>query len=220
MTEQLLQLEHEPMQAAPERPTVNQIAHPVHPVIADRWSPRAFSDRLVEPAVLRSVLEAARWAPSAANAQPWHFILATKDDPDGHERLLGTLMEGNIRWANRAPVLMLVIVKQYSNREGVLTSRSLYDAGLAVGALTFEAGARGLVVHQMGGFYEAKVRETYSVPEGYEPAAALALGYPGDPESLPEDLRAREQAPRTRKDLADFVFGGEWGQSADLVRGS
>jgi nitroreductase len=151
------------------------------------------------------------------NSQPWHFIVATKDDPDAHIRLLNTLMEGNIRWAHRAPVLMLVVVKQYKNRDGTLSSRSLYDAGLAVGALTFEAGARGLAVHQMGGFYDDKVRRTFSVPEGYEPAAAIALGYAGDPDTLPEDLRQRELAPRTRKDLSEFVFSGEWGRAADLV---
>jgi nitroreductase len=207
------------MQAATETPAINPTAHPVHPLIAARWSPRAFSERHVEPEVLRSVLEAARWAPSASNMQPWHFLVATLGDPEEHKRLVDTLMDGNIRWASRAPVLMLVIAKQYSNRDGTPTSRSLYDAGLAVGALTLEAGARGLLVHQMGGFYADKVRQTYSIPEGYEPAAAIALGYPGDPDTLPDDLRERELAPRTRKDLSEFVFSGQWGRTADLVRG-
>jgi nitroreductase len=206
------------MQLTQEKSAVNPTAHPVHHVIADRWSPRAFADRSVEPAVLRSVLEAARWAPSAMNSQPWHFIVVTRDEPEAHGRLLRTLMDGNIRWAHRAPVLMLVIAKQYADRNGVPTSRSLYDAGLAVGALTFEAGARGLMVHQMGGFHEDKARQVFSIPDGFEPAAALALGYSGDPDTLPEDLRTRELAPRTRKELAEFVFGGEWGVAADLVR--
>ncbi len=205
------------MQAVSEMPAINPTAHPVHHLIAKRWSPRAFGSQAVEPAVLRSILEAARWAPSAANAQPWHFIVATKDDPEAHARVLNTLMDGNIRWAINAPVLMLVIAEQYKNREGALTSRSLYDTGLAVGALTLEAGSRGLLVHQMGGFYEDRVREAFSVPEGYEPAAAIALGYPGDPDSLPEDLRSREKAPRTRKELSEFVFGEQWGRPAGIV---
>jgi nitroreductase len=204
-------------QIAPEKPRSAESEHPIHPLIAGRRSPRAFGGQPVAPATLRSLLEAARWAPSAANMQPWHFIVGTAEEPEAHSRLVSVLFDLNVRWAARAPVLMLVVVKQYADREGNLTNRSLYDAGLAVGALTFEAAARGLVLHQMGGFDAGKARELFAIPEGHEPAVAIALGYPGDPATLPDDLRDREQAPRTRKPLADFVFANTWGESSTLV---
>ena len=146
------------MQLAPEKPQTMPDTHTLHPIIAERWSPRAFSQSDVDPAIVRSVLEAARWAPSAANRQPWNFIVASARDADAHQKLLDVLFDMNARWARHAPILMLVVASQYSDREGNLTSRSLYDAGLAVGALTFQAGHHGLVVHQMGGFDAAKAR--------------------------------------------------------------
>jgi nitroreductase len=112
---------------------------------------------------------------------------------------------------------MLAVAKLYADREGNVNQRSLYDVGLAVGTLSVQATAHGLVVHQMGGFHGDKAREVFGLPEGYEPVAAIALGYPGDPNTLPEDLRDRELAPRTRKPLADFVFSGEWGLPTALV---
>lgn len=205
------------MQATLEQTRAAEADHPIHPLIAERWSPRAFSERPVAPETLRSVLEAARWAPSAANMQPWHFLVATADEPVAFERMVNVLMEGNIRWARQAPVLMLVVAKLYTDREGNPTPRSLYDVGLAVGTLTVQASAHGLAVHQMGGFHADKARETFEIPEGYEPVAAIALGYVGDPHTLPEDLRTRELAPRTRKPLNEFVFGDTWGQAARVT---
>lgn len=192
--------------------------HPVHPLIASRWSPRAYSERPVSRETLRSVLEAGRWAPSAANMQPWHFIVASKAESEAYRRLLGVLMEGNTRWAQQAPVLLLAVAKLYTDREGNVNQRSFYDLGLAVGTLTVQATALGLAVHQMGGFYAEKAREAFHIPDGYEPLAAIAIGYEGDPETLPEDLRERERAPRTRRPLAEFVFDGEWGQPSPLVQ--
>ena len=191
--------------------------HPVHPLIAQRWSPRAFSARPVDPALLRSVLEAARWAPSAANQQPWHFIVAPLSDPSLHARLLGTLLEKNQEWAQHAPVLMLIIAKHYTDRNGNSNTRSYYDAGLAVGSLTVQATAHGLVVHQMGGFDADKAREEFGIPKDHQPLAAIALGYLGDAQDLPDDLREREQAQRTRKPLRDFVYGGTWGESSAIT---
>jgi nitroreductase len=202
------------MQLAPEKPRTTSDNDLLHPIIAERWSPRAFSQSDVDPAIVRSVLEAARWAPSAANRQPWNFIVASARDSDAHQKLLSVLYDMNVRWAQHAPVLMLVVATQYTDRDGNLTSRSLYDAGLAVGALTFQAGHHGLVVHQMGGFDAAKAGEVFNIPAGHEAIAALALGYAGDPDSLPDDLRERELAPRTRKQLAEFVYEGSWGRPA------
>ena len=189
----------------------------VHDLLRRRWSPRAFAERPVEPTKIRSVLEAARWAPSSANQQPWSFVIATKEDSAEHARLLGMLMEGNVRWAHNAPVLMLVVARLYTDRDGRPSQRSLYDVGLAVANLTTQATALGLFVHQMGGFYADKARAEFAMPDGYEPVAVLALGYLGDPETLPEDLRARETALRTRKPLEEFVFSGRWGYNSPLA---
>ena len=189
----------------------------VHDLLRRRWSPRAFAERPVEPTTIRSVLEAARWAPSSANQQPWSFVVATKEDSAEHARLLGILMEGNVRWARHAPALILVVARLYTDRDGRTSQRSLYDAGLAVANLTTQATALGLFVHQMGGFYTDKAREAFAIPDGYEPVVELALGYLGDPESLPEDLRTRETAVRTRKPLEEFVFSGRWGQTSPLA---
>jgi nitroreductase len=189
----------------------------VHDLLRRRWSPRAFAQRPVAPAQLRSVLKAARWAPSAANPQPWSFVVATKEDSAEHARLLGILMEGNIRWARHAPVLILVVARLYTDGDGRLSQRSFDDTGLAVANLTTQATALGLVVQQMGGFYADKAREEFAIPDGYEPVAVLALGYLGDPESLPEDLRMRETALRTRKPLEEFVFSGRWGHTSPLA---
>jgi len=184
--------------------------HPIHSYLQHRWSPRAFDERSVDPATLRSLFEAARWSASGGNRQPWFFVVATKDDPEAYARLLGILNEKNALWARRAPVLMLVVAQLYPGPDGQPSLRSLYEVGLAVGNLTTQASAHGLAVHQMGGFDAAKAREDLRIPEAYEPVAAIALGYAGDPQTLPDDLRERELAPRARKPLGEFVFDGEW----------
>ena len=182
---------------------------PIHDLIRERWSPRAFADRSVEPEKLASVFEAARWAASAANQQPWHFLLATKEDPEAHARFVSLLWELNVRWAQHAPVLILVVAKHYEvpGRERA----SLYDVGMAVGNLVTQAVALGLTTHQMGGFDANKAVEILHIPAGHEPLAMIALGYPGDPDALPDDLRVREVAPRTRKPTSEFVFADRWG---------
>ena len=191
--------------------------NPVHELFERRWSPRAFSARAVEPEKLRSMLEAARWAASCFNEQPWHFIIAAKADADGYERLLGCLAESNALWARHAPVLMISVASLNFKRNGKPNRHALHDTGQAAAHLALQATALGLAVHQMAGFDLAKAREQFSIPEGFEPVAAIAVGYPGDPEDLPEDLRARELAPRTRRPLEDFVFGGSWAQTSNLL---
>lgn len=193
--------------------------YPIHDLLKRRWSPRAFSDRRVEPDTLRSLLEAARWAPSSNNAQPWSFIVATKEDQAEHGRLLSCLVEGNSLWAQRAPVLMVSVARMSFEDEGTPNRHAFHDVGQAVADLSVQATALGLVVHQMAGFHPDKVRELYGIPKEFEPVAAIALGYPGDPESLPERLKKRELAPRERKPLTDFVFSGRWGQTSLLVSG-
>jgi nitroreductase len=198
-----------------EKPAATQ--YPIYELLKRRWSPRAFSDRRVEPDTLRSLLEAARWAPSSNNAQPWSFIVTTKDDEAGHSRLVACLMEGNIPWAQRAPVLMVSVARMSFEDEGKPNRHAFHDVGQAVANLTMQATALGLFVHQMAGFYPDKVIELYGIPKEFEPVAAIALGYPGDPESLSERLKQREVAPRERKPMAEFVFAGRWGKTSPLI---
>jgi nitroreductase len=200
-----------------EKPAETQ--YPIHELLKRRWSPRAFSNRIVEPDTLRSLLEAARWAPSSYNEQPWSFIVATKDDPVEFGRLLSCLVEGNIQWAQHAPVLMVSVARLSFEEDGKPNRHAFHDVGQAAANLTVQATALGLFVHQMAGILPDKVRALYGVPEQYEPVAAIALGYPGDPQSLPERLRNRELAPRERKPLTEFVFTGRWGQPSPIVTG-
>ena len=193
--------------------------YPIHELLRERWSPRAFADRMVEPEKLRSLLEAARWAPSSFNEQPWSFIVATKEHPGEYGRLLSCLVEGNVRWAQHAPVLMLSVARLAFERNQKPNRHAFHDVGLAVENMVIQATALGLAVHQMAGFHVDKARELFSIPDGHEPVAALVLGFPGDPAGLPEDLRERERAPRIRKPLESFVFSGQWGQPSRLVHG-
>src|SRR5688572_11639448 len=185
--------------------------HPIIDLLGRRWSPRAFADRPVEPEKLQSIFEAARWAPSSFNAQPWSFIVATKQDPADFQRMLECLVEGNQTWARSAPVLMVSVATSAFAHNGKPNRHAFYDTGAAVAILTVQATALDLYVHQMAGFIPEKVRAAYNVPETAEPVSAIALGYLGDPGSLPDDLRKREETPGQRKRVSDFVFSTGWG---------
>jgi nitroreductase len=190
---------------------------PLHSLVRERWSPRAYSDKLVAPEVLRSLFEAARWAPSSSNLQPWAYVVATKDDPENFAKMLGTLVEFNSGWAKQAPVLVLSVAQVKMPKDGSPNRWALHDVGSASAQLTFEANNRGLWVHQMAGFDPEKARQVFLIPQDWEPVAAMTIGYPGDPHSLPERLRDRELAPRTRKALSEFVITGGWGHTAPFV---
>jgi nitroreductase len=175
-----------------------------------RWSPRAFSERLVEPEKLASMFEAARWTASCYNEQPWSFIVATRDDAAEFARLLGCLIEGNQAWVARAPVLIVSVARLNFAQSGKPNRHAIYDVGQATAHLILQATAMGLFAHPMAGFHPDKVRELYGVPEGFEPVAAIAAGYPGDPAALSESLRQRELAPRVRRPQAEFVMRGRF----------
>jgi nitroreductase len=192
--------------------------YPILDVLQRRWSPRAFAERPVERETLRSLLEAARWAPSTGNEQPWSFLVATKDDPAAYARLLSCLSENNQRWAGAAPVLMISVASLRFTRNDQPNRFAFHDVGLAVENLVIQALAMGLYVHQMAGFSPEKARELYKLPASAEAVAAIALGYLGDPQTLPDDLRERELTPSVRKPLQEFVFGGQWGQTATWVQ--
>lgn len=187
---------------------------PLHDLVADRWSPRAFMDRSVPVESLRTILEAARWAPSCYNDQPWFFLVARREDGEEFDRMLSCLVEANRTWASKAPVLMLTVARTTFARNGKPNRHALHDVGLAVAGLTFQAADTGLAVHQMAGLDPARAVETYGIPEGHEVVTALAIGYPGDPDTLPEPLREREIEPRTRRLQGEFVFDGAWEKPA------
>ena len=186
--------------------------HPIHDILKNRWSPRTFSERPVEHEKLLSLLEAARWAPSSANEQPWYYIVATKENADAFERAVACLRPNNQRWAKDAPVLMFSVAR--NNRSNDVPNRfALYDVGQATAHMLAQATAFDLYVRQMGGIDADKVRETYQIPETHTVVAGIALGYLGQVEQLPEDIQERERAVRERKPLSDFVFTESWGQS-------
>jgi nitroreductase len=191
--------------------------HPVHALIASRWSPYAFADRDVAAQDLRSLFEAARWAPSSYNEQPWSYLVATRGEPAEFERLLSCLVETNQAWARHAPVLALGVTRHAFTRNDKPNAAAEHDLGLAAGGLLVEATARGLVVHQMIGILPERARELYAIPEHSHALTGLAIGYEGDPDGLPDALRARSLAPRTRKPLAEFVFGARFGQGSPLL---
>jgi nitroreductase len=193
--------------------------HPIQDLLANRWSPYAFSDRPVSDEILRSLFEAARWAPSSYNEQPWSYLLATKSNPGEFDRLLSCLVEGNQPWVKQAPVLAIGCTSLQFKHNNKPNAAALHDLGLASANLSFEASARGLFVHQMIGIVPDRVRELYKVPEGIQPLTGIAIGYLGDPNNLPDGYKQRDLAPRTRKPLKDFVFSGGWAKSSEFLGG-
>jgi len=190
---------------------------PIHELIGRRWSPRAFSDRPVEPDKLLSLFEAARWAASASNEQPWAFLVATRQDSKNYEEMLNVLVDSNRSWANKAPVLIQTFAHTRFEKDGRSNRHAFYDLGQAAANLSLQATALGLMTHQMAGFNVEASREHFAVPDGWEPVSMIALGYPGDPESLTEKLREREIAQRRRKPLESFIFSGAWGHPASIA---
>jgi nitroreductase len=187
-------------------------AYPINEVIQRRWSPRAFSARLIAASLQGSLFEAARWAPSAGNGQPWSFIVADKaTDPEGFAVALGTLAEGNQIWAQHAPLLVFGVTQRIRDN-GKEHGLALYDLGMAVQNLVLQATDLGLVVHQMAGFDANKAREVFAVPTEHSVAVAIAIGYQDHHADLPEPLQERELAPRQRKPLESFVFGTRFGE--------
>jgi nitroreductase len=190
----------------------------IHPLLAQRRSQRAFSSKPVEPEKLSTLLEAARWAPSSFNEQPWSFIVTTRQNKPAFELLLGCLLEYNVRWAQHAPVLILSVARLTLASSGEPNRHALHDVGQATASLTFQANSCGLTVCQMAGFDVEKARDAFSIPPDHEPVAVAAIGYPGDPTGLPEKLRQKELTPQQRKPFQDFVFEGRWGVPAAWIR--
>src|SRR5262245_20751185 len=193
--------------------------HPIHPLLRSRWSPRAFSDKPVEPDKLLRLLEAARWSPSSYNEQPWAFLLATKDQPAEYEKVLKCFVEFNQGWAKAAPVLLLAVAHRTFDKNGKDNPHGGHDVGQALAHLSVQAQAEGLSVHQMAGILPDEARKVFGVPEGWDVLTGVVIGYGGSPDTLPDQLRQRELAPRERKSLKSFVFTGGWGEARPGVGG-
>lgn len=186
----------------------------LHPIFRQRWSPRAFLEREVAPADLRRVFDAARWAASSGNGQPWRFIVGVRNSAT-YKRIASTLAGFNKEWAPKAPVLILGTANTL-NARGNVNAYALYDLGAASAFLTLGAAAMGLAAHQMGGFDHAAIRKVLDIPDSYVLGSVIALGYQGEPGSLAnEKLIEREISPRERKPLSEMVFTA-WGEPANV----
>jgi len=192
---------------------------PVTTAIRRRWSPRAFDDRAVSEGDLRVLLEAARWAPSSYNEQPWRFIVATRADQEQFEKLLGCLNAKNQEWAREAPVLMLTLASRIFRRNGRTNRHAFHDVGLAMGNLLNQASTMGIYVHQMAGIDPDRARSRYQVPEEFDVVAGAAIGYLGEPEALEDSVGLEsETKERSRRGLDELVFQETWGRpAADIV---
>lgn len=196
-----------------------QTAVPIHELISHRWSPRAFDGRPVDRDKLRSLFEAARWAASSYNAQPWYFIVATKDDPENFKKVLDSFVEFNQSWARNAAAVAVSVAAHKMPHDSSTNRHAFHDVGQAAATLALQATALGFQVHQMAGILPEKAREIFHIPPDYEAVAGFAIGYPGDPITLPEGrLRDNETGARQRKPTSDFVFTGKWGQTSPIVK--
>jgi nitroreductase len=178
---------------------------PIHPLLSERWSPRGFDrDHQVGDDDLAALLEAARWAPSTGNSQPWRFLV-TRRDEHAHGQLFAALHPGNQEWAGAAGALILVAARTTAD-DGTPRPFALYDTGQAVASLVTQAQAHGLAAHQMGGFDSAAVRDTFGLDDGLTPVVIIAVGRADPDAELPEHLAARETAPRTRHSVSDLLL--------------
>ena len=182
----------------------------IHPLVANRRSPRAFDrDRKISPEMLSNLLEAARWAPSANNIQPWRFIIGQNGDIT-HQRIASTLSDGNRIWAEKAPLLILAVTEEEGERGK--QGYAWHDLGLATSQMIMQASSMGLYAHIMAGFSKDEARSIFSIPTEYAPLTVIAFGYLGEIEALSEKLQAREKAPRIRKTMDEIGFQNSWGE--------
>ena len=196
-------------------PKLARADHVIHDLIQRRWSPRAFdAEREIPRDDLLRLFEAARWAPSSGNEQPWRFLVGDRRrSPAAFEALLTSLVPKNQAWARQAPVLVLVSIRLTLERNESVNPLAWYDAGQAVALLTLQATSQALAVRQMAGFDREQVRRGCGIPQPFEPSVVMAVGYAGDPATLEIDThRTAEQAPRSRRPLGETVFEGAWGQ--------
>jgi len=177
-------------------------------LILKRYSPRSFSDKMVEEDKIFRIFDAGRWAASSRNEQPWRFIYATKDNITEYNRLLSCLSDWNQNWVKTAPVIIMTLVKTTFSHNNQANRHAWHDLGLAVGNMSIQATDLGLFLHIMAGFSKTKAVDLLNIPEGFEPVTMIALGYEGKPENLPEEYNVLTGNERTRKELKEIVSKG------------
>jgi nitroreductase len=194
-----------------ETTNVLTLEHEIMPVLTQRRSPRAYSDKAVSAEVVEQVFTAASSSASCFGEQPWRYIMGSQaTSPEAFEKILGGMSEFNQAWAKKAPVLAVGVAKLQFSHDNNPNGWAKYDVGQATATLAVEATELGLQIHQMAGFLPDTLRATFSIPEGFDPVVVFTLGYPGPASNLPDGLREKEIAPRTRKPLAEFLFEGAW----------
>jgi nitroreductase len=191
--------------------------HPIREDLTKRWSPYVFADRPVADEDLRALFEAARWAASSFNEQPWRYVVARRSEGEAFERILSCLVEKNQVWARNAPVLALGLAKKTFTQSGRPNRVALHDLGAASASLTLEATSRGLNVHQMAGVNLEQAHKEIGAPDDFEVVTGIAIGYAGGPGEGDPGLQERDAKPRSRKPLAELVFGATFGESAQWI---
>jgi len=187
----------------------------INHLLANRWSPRAFSEKTISDNSLLKLIEAARWSPSASNIQPWHFIIGKKHDAT-YQKIFETLVEFNQLWAIHAPILILSCGER-TGKDGSENKSFKYDVGQAVAHLTFQAMSDGIYAHQMAGFSKEKAIELLQIPNNFEPLTVIALGYLGDPTILPARMQVSENADRERKPINEIISQDAFGAPSTLI---
>ena len=183
---------------------------PIHDLLARRWSARAFSTKTVEKSKLLSILEAARWAPSSRNEQPWRYVVFTDDNREKLDKARSVLLEIN-NYAKRAPILICALTKRTYSDNGIYNKLHFHDLGAANENMFLESFNQGLIMHEMGGFNRDKARELFNIPDDYEVGIMIAIGYQDSHEILPERYREKANSPRERKPLSEIAFLEELG---------
>lgn len=197
-----------------EKPAITTLD--LHPLISRRWSPRSFTNKKIDKAILQRIFEAARWAPSSSNEQPWRFIVGQKGERSW-DLIYDTLVDFNQKWAKLAPVLVLSIGKKTSSRSEKPNIAYQYDVGQSVAYITFQAMHEGVYVHQMGGLDTEKAAQLFNVPADYKVLTAFALGYKGEPGLLDGNFEEMEKSARQRIPLNEIVFEDEFGKTSGLI---
>lgn len=190
----------------------------IHNLISERKSIRAFSDKEISDEALITLLEAARWAPSSMNEQPWRFIVVRKENTEAFQKMIQCLNDSNKIWAQHASILLLTVANNTITTLNKPNAYAWHDIGLAIGNLSLQAISMDIFLHQMGGFKSEEAKKLFNIPNGFDPVSVIALGYQGNAEALPSPLRERELKQRERKPLSEIVYSNTFGEMDPLFK--
>jgi len=191
--------------------------HTIHPLLEKRWSPRSFSVESIDIEKIKRIFEAARWSSSSFNEQPWRYMVGIKTKGETYDKIYKTLAGFNQQWAIQAPLLVLCCAKKHFTQRDANNEHYKYDIGQSVANLIFQANYEDLMAHQMAGFNQQMAVELFNIPIDFVPITVIALGYEGDPETLPEEIKKLEYAERVRNELNTFIFEEKFGNKASFL---